>query len=147
MKTPYESKTILVIDDEPFHMVWMHDYIESLGYNVEQCTNLNDGLNELVKTRYRAAIIDLNIPALEPINQQLKKKGGVYSRYPGLFAASFARNKGYRNRQVIIYSVHQDVDVRRETEILGCTYILKGRPNAFQEELEAVLAYDPTTER
>lgn len=107
---------------------------------------MNEGVDAIGKKQYRAAIIDLNIPALEPVNQELKKKSSVYSRYPGLFAASFARNRGYRDRQVIIYSVHQDVEVRRETEILGCTYIIKGRPKAFQEELEAVLAYDPTTE-
>ncbi len=147
MQIPYDRETILLIDDEPFHMFWMHDYVESLGYKIQQCTNLNEGVEAIGNKQYRAAIIDLNIPALEPINQELKTKGGVYYRYPGLFAARFARNRGYRNKQVIIYSVHQDVEVRRETDILGCTYIIKGRPKAFQEELEAVLAYDPTTDR
>jgi CheY-like chemotaxis protein len=122
MKRTHDKETILLIDDEPFHMVWMHDYVESLGYKIEQCTNLNEGVEAIGKRQYRAAIIDLNISALEPINQELKRRSGVYSRYPGLFAASFARNRGYRDRQVIIYSVHQDVEVRRETEILVSDY-------------------------
>jgi len=143
MAQPYDKETILVIDDEPYNMFWVQDYLQSLGYSVKQCTNLNDGVEALADRLFRAAIIDLNVPALEPMEAELKKKSGAYARYPGLYAAAFARNKGYSDRQVIIYSVHQDSEVQKQAQILGCTYIIKGRPKAFKEELDAVLAYDP----
>jgi CheY-like chemotaxis protein len=144
MAQPDDGETILVIDDEPFNMPWMEDYFAALGYSVKQCVNLNEGMDALDEKKYRAAIIDLSIPALEPMDLELTKTGGAYRKYPGLYAARFARTKGYRDRQVIIYSVHPDNDVRSEANILGCTYIIKGRPKAFTDELEAVLAYDPT---
>jgi hypothetical protein len=68
----------------------------------------------------------------------------VYTKFPGLFAARYARDKGYRDRQVIVYSVFQDAEVQKEIALLNCTYIIKGRPKAFKDELEEVLAYDPT---
>jgi len=49
MHTPYDKDTIILIDDEPFHMFWMHDYVESLGYKIEQCTNLNEGVAAIGK--------------------------------------------------------------------------------------------------
>lgn len=146
MATLQDRETILLVDDEPYNMFWVQDYVEALGYALRQSTNLNEGIEALAEKQYRAAIIDLNIPALS-MSSELKKKGSVYAKYPGLYAADFARNKGYRDRQVIIYSVHQDMEVRKEAEILGCTYIIKGRPKAFKEELEAVLAYDPMADR
>jgi len=68
----------------------------------------------------------------------------VYKKYPGLYVAWQARNKGYRDRQIIIYTVHRDEEVAKEAELIGCTYILKGRPTELKEELLRVLAFDPT---
>lgn len=138
-------KTIIVVDDEPHNMYWMIDYIEALGYTVNFSTNLNDALVHLGKGVCRAAIIDLNIPALEPLDKELREIGGTYARYPGLYAARFARNMGYRDRQVVLYSVHQDADVLEEAQRLRCTYLMKGRPRTFKAELDLVLSYDPTS--
>jgi hypothetical protein len=55
-----------------------------------------------------------------------------------------ARNRGYRDRQVVIYSVHRDAAVAEEAARLGCTYILKGRPKEIINELKEVVSYDPT---
>jgi CheY-like chemotaxis protein len=147
MTQSHDKGTILVVDDEPHNMIWMEDYISALGFSIKHCLNLNEALEALNEKQFRAAVIDLNIPALEPLQSELRTKGDAYRRFPGLYAASFARNKGYRDRQVIIYSVHQDADVLREVEVLRCTYIIKGRPKTFKEELEAVLSYDPTAKK
>ena len=93
---------------------------------------------------YRCAIIDLNVPLEEPLVDRCRDLGEVYGRYPGLFVAREARNFGYRDRQIILYSVHRDPQVSEEAQKLSCTYILKGRPKVMKEELESVLAYDPT---
>ena len=139
-----QRNTILVVDDEPHSMIWIVDYIEALGYSVLQHTTLNDALESLGKEVYRAAIIDLNIPALEPLDKELRAFGGTFARFPGLYAARFARNRGYRDRQVMLYSVHQDADVVEQAKRLGCSYLMKGRPQAFKIELDDVLSFDPT---
>lgn len=147
MAQPRDEKTILVIDDEPHNQSWMQDFIEDLGYSAKLCINLNEAIEAIDGRNYRAAIIDLNIPALEPMDLEVRKKGDVYARFPGLFAARYARDKGYRNRQVIVYSVFQDVDVQKEVALLNCTYVIKGRPKAFKDELEDVLSFDPSAAR
>jgi hypothetical protein len=96
------------------------------------------------KEIYRALIIDLNIPVTDPYQKAILERGGVYAKYPGLFVAEKARNRGYRDRQVVIYSVHKDASVAEEAAKLGCTYILKGRPKEIKTEMEAVISYDPT---
>lgn len=136
--------TIILVDDEPHNIYWIVEYIESLKMKVRLHTNLNDALEDLQKEIYRAAVIDLNIPALEPLDAELRNSGSLYARFPGLYAARFARNKGYRDRQVILYSVHQDPEVTEEAERLRCTYLMKGRPKSFKEELKNVLSFDPT---
>ncbi|MGH6660964.1 MAG: hypothetical protein ACREB6_05465 [Rhodospirillales bacterium] len=138
--------TILIVDDEPESIFWMYDYIEARGFSVLQHTTLNSAIGDLGREIYRAAIIDLNIPALEPLDRELRASGTVYARYPGLYAARFARTKGYRDRQVLLYTVHQDASVLAEAQRLGCTYLMKGRPQSFKEELNAVLSYDPTND-
>lgn len=139
-----DNAAILIVDDEPSNVYWLIDYIEAEGYAVTHVTNLNDAIREIGSKVYRAAIIDLNIPALEPLSAELRKEGGAYARFPGLYAARHARNSGYRDRQTIIYSVHQDPEVRHEANRMLCTYLIKGRPKAFKDELTAVLAFDPT---
>jgi len=46
----------------------------------------------------------------------------------------------------IVYSVHDDDAVKRETKRIRCTYLMKGRPRQFKEELKQVLSYDPLSE-
>ena len=79
-------------------------------------------------------IIDLNIPVLDPLIGRVASKGNIYLRYPGLYVAYAARNRGYRDRQVIIYSVHKDAAVAEEAAKLMCTYILKGRPKDISKK-------------
>lgn len=139
-----DSDTIVLVDDEPHNMAWMLDYIEAKEKRAVVATNVNEAVEALEKEIYRAVIIDLNIPLLSPLTEAVSARGDIYKRYPGLYVAYRARNLGYRSRQVIIYSVHRDAAVADEAEKLRCTYIIKGRPKMIKEELDNVIAYDPT---
>jgi CheY-like chemotaxis protein len=137
------SNTVVIVDDEIHNMLWMIDYLESKGFKTITASNLNDALALIEGAFYRALIIDLNIPVLDPLNAVLDKLESVYKIYPGLYVAKQARNKGYRNRQVMIYSVHKDASVASEAEKLDCTYILKGRPKEIKGEIDQVVSYSP----
>lgn len=138
------SDTVVVVDDEPHNVLWMSDYLDSKGYTFILATNLNEAVAEIDKEIYRALVIDLNIPVLEPLDTPVSALGAVYVKYPGLFAARQARNRGYRGKQVVIYSVHKDAEVAEEAARLGCTYILKGRPREVKAELDDIVGFDPT---
>ncbi|NBC33339.1 MAG: hypothetical protein GVY13_11745 [Alphaproteobacteria bacterium] len=140
-----EPNKIVIIDDELHNMWWMVDYLESKKFEVETADTLNEGLNFILSGIYRALIIDLNIPVMPPVDADVKKRGNLYIKYPGLYLAFQARNRGYRDRQVIIYSVHRDQGVSEEVKRLYCTYILKGRPKEIKQEIDFVVQYDPTT--
>lgn len=144
MATTTKPDTIILIDDEPYHVLWMVDYLESKGYKVIRANYLNTALDYIESEIYRALIIDLNIPVVAPYDKALADRGGAYARYPGLFLAERARNRGYRDRQVVIYSVHRDAEVSEEASKIGATYILKGRPQMIKGEIDDVLSYDPT---
>lgn len=139
-----DSNTIVVIDDEMHNMIWMLDYIESKSKKYLTANSVDDAIELLSKEIYRAIIVDLNIPISENTKGAASALGDVYLRFPGLYVAYFARNRGYRDRQVIIYSVHRDPTVSEESSKLGCTYILKGRPKEIKEELDMVVSFDPT---
>ena len=139
-----QRDSIVLMDDELYSMMWLVDYLSRKGFSVLPARTANEALEMLREEIYRCAIIDLNVPLFEPLSESVKSLKDVYRRYPGLFVAREARNYGYRDRQVVIYSVHRDVEVHEEAAKLGCTYILKGRPNEMKTELERVLAFDPT---
>ncbi|MBU6358184.1 MAG: response regulator [Rhodospirillales bacterium] len=139
-----DPKVVIIVDDELHNMTWMVDYLESEELVVEVSSNANEALEAINGRVCRALIVDLNIPVLPPLEDAVSGKGPVYAQYPGLYIAQAARNIGYRDRQVIIYSVHKDPTVAEEARRLGCTYILKGRPREIKQELLAVLAFDPT---
>lgn len=144
MAVTTDSKTILVMDDEIFSIQWLIDFLLHKGFDVIPLSNADSAVVEISKEIYRALILDLNVPMGDIITNESLKSKPVYQKYPGLYVAWHARNSGYRNRQVIIYSVHRDPEVAREADILGCTYILKGRPIELKEEINHVLSFDPT---
>lgn len=139
-----KPNTIVVIDDELHNMSWMIDYLESKNFDTISLDNANSAVEALGKEVYRAVIVDLNIPVLEPLVASVIEKGDVYGKYPGLYVALHARNSGHRDRQVVIYSVHRDLAVTQEAARIGCTYIIKGRPKDIKQELEEIVSYDPT---
>ena len=142
-----ESNTILVMDDELFNIQWIIDFLQAKSYDVLPTANADEALQAVSQEIYRAAILDLNVPMASNPPQGPRTSNPVYQKFPGLYVAWHARNQGYRDRQVIIYTVHRDEEVAREAEIMRCTYILKGRPLELKEELMRVLAYDPTKDK
>jgi CheY-like chemotaxis protein len=140
-----DPTTIVIVDDELHNLMWLVDYVGQRGLTVKTASNANEATEILSEGICRAAVIDLNIPMLEPLVKSISDKGTLYAKFPGLYVASFARNRGYRDRQVVIYSVHKDPAVAEESRKLGCTYIIKGRPKEIKAELEDVLSFDPTT--
>lgn len=136
--------TVLVIDDEPMFLDWLEDYLLSKKYKTKFITNVSDALDVVSRERYRALIVDLNIPASAELMKIIEEKGQLFSEFRGLFVAEKARTCGYRGKQVIIYSVHSNAGVKEFTDKIGVSYITKGRPHKFKEEIESILNYDPT---
>lgn len=141
------KKTIVVLDDELFNIEWLLDYLDAQGYETLRSSSAGEAIEIISQGSHRALILDLNVPIPPEMSEAAEKLGTVYRRYPGLFVAWTARNAGYRDRQVIIYTVHRDSEVAAEASRLGCTYILKGRPAELKAEVILVLGYDPTTSK
>lgn len=138
-------KSILLLDDQMVNMMWMLDYLYSLEFSVDTANNANDAYELASNEKYDAAIIDLNVPLTPPLDAIARELDPVYLKYPGLLVARQARNKGHKGRQIIIYTVHREAEIKEIAEKLGCTYIIKGRPIEIKDELERVLL--PRSER
>lgn len=141
----HESKnTVLIMDDEPHVLDWLIEYLKAKDYKVIIVTNADEAINELNKMIFRLTIFDLNVPASDLIKKKLEEKGSVYSNYRGLYAALYARTKGHRGRQVIVYSVHDSEEVQKECRKVDIQYLIKARPREFKKELNDILSFDPT---
>lgn len=140
---PLKSDTILLADDEPYNLQWVVDWLDSLKYKVVIAETVDAGIRFLETARFRTVIADLSIPLDSP-QLTLDGKSPLYLTYPGLVLADFARNHDHTARQVLVYSVHDDLLVRAYSEKFGFTYLLKGRPRSLKQEIEAVLRlHDP----
>lgn len=135
---------VLLADDEPFYLDWLVDYLESKGVEVEIATTVDDAILKVAKNSYRFIVVDLNIPILKDGSKYSKHITGAYSEYPGLYIANFARNAGYRTKQVIVYSVFNSAEIEAALSKIYCTYITKGHPIDMKREVDHVLQYDPT---
>lgn len=135
---------VLILDDEPELLEWLAEYLKAKKLQVEFAKNVSEGMAALDSKAFRFLVLDLNVPASGQYKSALADKGDVFSRYPGLYVAQTARNKGYRDRQVIVYSVHDLDEVRIITDRIRVTYATKGRPRAFKAEIDNVLSYDPS---
>jgi CheY-like chemotaxis protein len=135
---------VLVLDDEPELLEWLAEYLEAKGLLVEFAKNITDGIEALDSKEFRFLVLDLNVPIPGQYKSVLADKGDMFSMYPGLYVAQAARNKGYRDRQVIVYSVHDIAEVRIITDRISVTYTTKGRPRAFKAEIDNLLSYDPS---
>ena len=136
------NNKVLVLDDEPHLLDWLREYLENKGFIVKSVTNVTEAIAALDDTSFRLLVLDLNVPIAvgNDADEVL-----LYKNFPGLSVADYARNKkGYRGRQVIVYSVHDHEEVRTVVDRISVTYCLKGRPRKFKEELDAVLSFDPS---
>jgi CheY-like chemotaxis protein len=139
---PRKEDTILIADDEPYNLEFVVDFLEILKYKSVVAENVDKAVLRLQECRFRAIIADLSIPLLSQ-QSLLTGRDLLFQKYPGLVVADYARNHGHTGRQVVVYSVHDDLQVRELAVKLGFTYLLKGRPRIFKEEIKEVLSYDP----
>lgn len=138
---------ILIVDDEPYYLEWLGEFLVQLGYDPVFIESANEAVKVAADRPFRAIIFDLNIPISGALRELAAKKGGLYAKYPGLYLAFAARNAGWRSKQIIVYSVHSLEEINEECGRLYCTYIAKGRPALFKQELLDVISYDPTKEK
>ena len=134
----------LIADDEPFYLEWLDDFLTSKGIESVFVTNIEDAIEELSKENFRFMVVDLNIPVSAAFEGEVKVSTDILKTYPGLYLADYARNNGYRTRQVIVYSVHVNESIKEYVSKLYCTFIPKGRPSLLKDEIVEVLDYDPT---
>ena len=139
---PRKADTVLVADDESYNLQFLLDFLESLKYKAEVADNVDAALLRLQQARYRLVLADLSIPLLPP-QSLLIDRDPLYRKYPGLLVADYARNHNHTGRQVVVYSVHDDTQVRDFASQFGVAYILKGRPRILKDEIRDILAYDP----
>lgn len=138
------NSEILIVDDEPHGISWLCEYLHEKNYSCVVAKNIQDAVNHLATKRFRAIVVDLNVPISSEYNAALSEKGELYKKYPGLYFAEHSRNQGYRDRQVIVYSVHDLDEVRLVTNRIRIDYATKGRPRGFKSLIDEVLSYDPT---
>jgi CheY-like chemotaxis protein len=139
--------SILIMDDEPHILDWLVEYLEAKNYKTKMVVNVGEAIEALNDVRYRVVILDLNVPAPGEYGEKLGNKGGLYEEYRGLYVAEYARTKGHRGRQVVVYSVHDSDPVSAICEKIGVEYLIKGRPRDFKRELDQILSYDPTKDQ
>ena len=80
-----ERETVLIADDEPHYLEWLEDFLTATGYDVEFYDNVNRAYTALSKRLYRAVIVDLNIPALGTLKDDIDRKGAPYMSIPVYF--------------------------------------------------------------
>lgn len=132
------------MDDEPHVLDWLTEYLEAKGFKIEIALNVDHAIDILDRKSFRVAIFDLNVPASPETLKKLEQKGSIYTKYRGLYAAEYARTKGHRGKQVIVYSVHDSIDIQNKCTTVDIQYLIKARPREFKRELNDILSFDPT---
>lgn len=139
--SPYKENSVLIIDDEPEYLDWLHDYLNSKGLSVEIAESVGDAVRLANAATYRLYLVDLNIPAGNWVNP--KGAPELYSQYKGFHVIRYVRNQTQSGRRVIAYSAHENVDIHAAVKNLYCQYVVKGRARDIKMEIEAVLEHDP----
>lgn len=134
-----ESKTILILDDEPEFLEWITEYLESRGFAVEYVSDLGNALDRIGLKEYRLFLVDLNVPHGGGITPEMRERTPLIDQFPGLALAQACRNAGYGAHSVIAYSVHDHEGAEAELERLRCRYVLKGRPEVLKIVLRSSL--------
>lgn len=138
------NEHVLVMDDEPQLLDWLAEYFKRKGYGTKFAINVAEAIECLNSQKFRILVLDLNVPAPGEYANILAAKGAIFQKFRGLYVAECARTMGYRDRQVVVYSVHDVDEVRLQTDRMGVTYVTKGRPRIFKSEIDDILSYDPT---
>lgn len=134
---PGVSSQVLLVDDEPEHIGWLVDYLESMDLRVEQATDLRSAF--AYSGSPRLVIVDMNIPQVGALTDEITLRSPLTARYPGLAVAEHFRNRGVGAHAVIAYTVHDDDELQSSLDRLSCRYVLKGRPYAIKQVIQSAL--------
>lgn len=140
--TSYDPKAILIADDEPEHVEWLADYFKAKGFKVTLVTNVRDAITAAEGKRFRAHIIDLNIP-LGGWLDSTSIANSTYAGYQGLHIIRAIETQANNGRRVIAYSAHSNDQIIGEIRKLYCGYVVKGRARELKDAVEALLSHDP----
>src|ERR1035437_2641243 len=113
----YDSKAVLIADDEPEHVEWLADYFRAKQFAVTLVTNVGDAVREMEKKKFRAYIIDLNIPLGDWINAS-GSGNATYTGYQGLHIIRTAMTQGNNGKRVVAYSAHANEQISSEIKKL-----------------------------
>lgn len=140
----YKEKSVLLIDDEPEYLEWLHDYLSEKGLNVEAAGSVAEAMRLADAADYRLYLIDLNIPAggWTPASTL----SDVYIQYKGLNVIRYVRSQGGAGRRVVAYSAHENDEIHAAIASLYCQYVVKGRAKDIKMEIVSVLKHDPKAE-
>jgi len=144
-KDAKRSGTVLVVDDQPYELQWLAEFLAAQGYAFESATDLKDGTDKIAaseRNKYKLLVVDMEIPTGGFVGRPPKEpqRAALYQAYPGLVAVQVARNYDYNSSNVLVYSVHQSDAINDEVALLRCRYMLKGRPRGLKEILLTMLS-------
>lgn len=139
LPTTLDSKTILVVDDEPEHIEWMIDYIHAKKLKTLVTNNVAQAIEAVNKSQFRGYIIDLNIP-MGGWQPAFKAPSNVYEKYMGFYVIKYVRTQGNKGINVIAYSAHRNEQIVSEIEALYCGYVAKGRAKEFKQGIDDILS-------
>ncbi|WP_306589571.1 response regulator [Geothrix sp. 21YS21S-4] len=138
-KIPVRTKNVLIVEDEPEHLGWVYEFLESKDLIVTTVKTLPESISILGEKKFDLVIIDMNIPPLDAVTPKMIDRTPLIERFPGIAAAQYCRDHGYPGSAVMAYTVHDDEGAGRELEKMNCKYVLKGRPSDFKNEINKLL--------
>lgn len=136
--TTTSDKEIFILDDEPEHIEWLVDYLESKKLTVTLATNAKEAVEAVNLKFYKGYILDLNIP-LGSWQPNIQKPSSVYEKYKGLYIAKYIRTQGVASQNVIAYSAHTNSEIKAEIELLYIEFVAKGRANEFKQAIKSMI--------
>lgn len=137
----YQEKGVLIADDEPEHLEWLVDFLESLGFKVTIATDVETAMGACQRSWYRIYVIDLNIP----LGGWPEPTKSIFSNYPGFTIIQGIRSQGNDGRRVIAYSAHTNDQINTEMGRLYTDFVAKGRPLQLKERIRELLGQPDMT--
>jgi CheY-like chemotaxis protein len=134
-----QSHVALVVDDEPEHLEFLREFLESCSLEVRFAEHLREALDALREAEFRLIVVDMNIPDRGALAESLIASTPLAKRYPGIAVAIEARNRGYGAHSVVAYTVHDDESIDEALRKLSCRYVVKGRPAAMKQVIRSAL--------
>ena len=83
------TRTILIVDDEPFNVDLLEQELEDLGYTTASAINGKEALDRLDTTDFDAVLLDVMMPELDGVGVlEALRKDGRLSRLPVIVVSS-----------------------------------------------------------